>query len=134
MMKDHYLENAVLTASPAKLIEMLYEKSVELLKEAREFIEKEYFLEANERIKRVQDILIELNASLDMEKGGQIAQSLRSLYLYMYRTLVEANIKKDLKKLDEILGYFQELLEAWRAAMKSANVDKKSQGGFNISV
>lgn len=107
---------------------------MELLKEAREFIEKEHFLEANERIKRVQDILIELNASLDMEKGGQIAQSLRSLYLYMYRTLVEANIKKDLKKLDEILAYFQELLEAWRAAMKSANVDKKSQGGFNISV
>ncbi|MGB9789051.1 flagellar export chaperone FliS [Thermotoga caldifontis] len=134
MMKDHYLENAVLTASPAKLIEMLYERSVELLKEAREFIEKEYFIEANERIKKVQDILIELNASLDMEKGGQIAQSLRSLYLYMYRTLVEANIKKDLKKLDEILGYFEELLEAWRTAMKSTNVDKKSQGGFNISV
>lgn len=111
MMKDQYLENAVLTASPAKLVEMLYEKSVELLKEAKELIEKESFLDANEKIKRVQDIVIELNASLDMERGGQIAQSLRSLYLYMYRTLVEANIKKDIKKLDEILGYFEEL---WR--------------------
>lgn len=127
MMKDQYLENAVLTASPAKLVEMLYEKSVELLKEAKELIEKESFLDANEKIKRVQDIVIELNASLDMERGGQIAQSLRSLYLYMYRTLVEANIKKDIKKLDEILGYFEELLEAWRTAMKSANLDRKPQ-------
>jgi len=105
-----------------------------LLKEAKELIEKESFLDANEKIKRVQDIVIELNASLDMERGGQIAQSLRSLYLYMYRTLVEANIKKDIKKLDEILGYFEELLEAWRTAMKSANLDKKPQGGFSISV
>ncbi|MBC7123457.1 MAG: flagellar protein FliS, partial [Pseudothermotoga sp.] len=40
-MKDQYLENAVLIASPAKLVEMLYEKSVELLKEAKELIEKE---------------------------------------------------------------------------------------------
>jgi len=54
--------------------------------------------------------------------------------LYMYRTLVEANIKKDIKKLDEILGYFEELLEAWRTAMKSANLDRKPQGGFSISV
>lgn len=134
MMKDQYLENAVLTASPAKLVEMLYAKSVELLKEAKELIEKELFLEANEKIKRVQDIVIELNASLDMEKGGQIAQSLRSLYSYIYKTLVEANVKKDVKKIDEVLGYFEELLEAWRAAMKSVRVDNKPQGGFSVSV
>lgn len=133
-MKDFYLENAIMTASPAKLVEMLYEKSVELLKESKELIEKELFLEANDRIKRVQDILMELNASLDMEKGGQIAQSLRSLYLYMYRTLVEGNIKKDIKKIEEILGYFEELLAAWRSAMKSTGVERKSEGGFNISV
>ncbi len=133
-MKDFYLENAIMTASPAKLVEMLYEKSIELLKESKELIEKEFFLEANDRIKRVQDILMELNASLDMEKGGQIAQSLRSLYLYMYRTLVEGNIKKDIKKIEEILGYFEELLVAWRSAMKSASVERKSEGGFNISV
>lgn len=133
-MKDFYLENAIMTASPAKLVEMLYEKSVELLKESKELIEKELFLEANDRIKRVQDILMELNASLDMEKGGQIAQSLRSLYLYMYRTLVEGNIKKDIKKIEEILGYFEELLAAWRSAMKSTSVERKSEGGFNISV
>lgn len=133
-MKDFYLENAIMTASPAKLVEMLYEKSVELLKESKELIEKGLFLEANDRIKRVQDILMELNASLDMEKGGQIAQSLRSLYLYMYRTLVEGNIKKDIKKIEEILGYFEELLAAWRSAMKSTSVERKSEGGFNISV
>lgn len=133
-MKDFYLENAIMTASPAKLVEMLYEKSVELLKESKELIEKGLFLEANDRIKKVQDILMELNASLDMEKGGQIAQSLRSLYLYMYRTLVEGNIKKDIKKIEEILGYFEELLAAWRSAMKSTSVERKSEGGFNISV
>ncbi|MCS7174276.1 flagellar export chaperone FliS [Pseudothermotoga sp.] len=133
-MKDFYLENAIMTASPAKLIEMMYERSIELLKEAKELIEKELFLEANDRIKRVQDILMELNASLDMEKGGQIAQSLRSLYLYMYKTLVEGNVKKDIKKIEEILGYFEELLMAWRTAMKSSSVERKPEGGFNISV
>ncbi len=136
MMKNYYIENAVKTASPAKLIEMMYEKAVELLKDAKDALNKNDYITTNEKIKRTQDIVTELNISLDIEKGGEIAKGLRSLYSYMYRTLIEATVKKDVQKIDEVLGYFEELLDAWRIAMKSAsNMPKQDKDNhLNISI
>lgn len=138
-MKNVYSENIVKTARPAKLIEMLYEKSIELLNDAKQELEKENFIATNEKIKRVQDIVTELNLSLDMEKGGNIAASLRALYNYIYRLLIEGNAKRNLEKLDEASLYFKELLEAWRNAMKAVGntANMKSDQGeshFNVSI
>jgi len=138
-MKNVYSENIVKTASPAKLIEMLYEKSIELLNDAKQELEKEDFIATNERIKRVQDIVTELNLSLDMEKGGNIAASLRALYNYIYRLLIEGNTKRNPEKIDEASFYFKELLEAWRSAMKAVGntANMKSDQGeshFNVSI
>ena len=115
-----YLENQVKTASPAKLVEMLYEKAIELLNSSIENIKKGDLQKAHGSIIRTQDIVMELNLSLDMERGGEIAKNLRSLYNYFYRRLVEANISKDTAPLDEVRGFFKELLEVWREAMKNA--------------
>ncbi len=137
MMKDYYVENAIKTASPAKLVEMLYERSVELLKEAKEAMQGNNFTLANEKIGKVQDIITELNISLDIEKGGEIARSLRSLYNYMYKTLIEASLRKEVEKIDEILYYAEQLLEAWRSAMKtvrSPSSQNQRDQNFNISV
>lgn len=136
MMKDYYIENAVKTASPMKLIEMMYEKAIEVLKDAKDALNKNDFITTNEKIKRAQDIVTELNVSLDIEKGGEIAKGLRSLYSYMYRTLIEASVKKDTQKIDEVLGYFEELLDAWRTAMKSITsaVKQDKDNHLNISI
>ena len=118
--KDAYLENMVRTASPAKLIEMLYQRAVGLLKEAEKLIEDKEYMKANENLKKAQDIVTELNLSLDMEKGGQIAQNLRALYNYMFRRLIDANVKKDIEAAREVRGMLEELLDAWREVMKKA--------------
>lgn len=118
--KDAYLENMVRTASPAKLIEMLYQRAVELLKEAEKLIEDKEYMKANENLKKAQDIVTELNLSLDMEKGGQIAQNLRALYNYMFRRLIDANVKKDIEAAREVREMLEELLDAWREVMKKA--------------
>ena len=115
-----YLENRVKTASPAKLVEMLYEKAIELLDLSVENIKKGDLQKAHENIIRTQDIVTELNLSLDMERGGEIAKNLRSLYNYFYRRLVEANISKDTTPLVEVRNFFKELLDVWREAMKNA--------------
>jgi len=136
VMKDYYIENAVKTASPMKLIEMMYEKAIEVLKDAKDALNKNDFITTNEKIKRAQDIVTELNISLDIEKGGEIAKGLRSLYSYMYRTLIEASVKKDTQKIDEVLGYFEELLDAWRTAMKSTTsaLKQDKDNHLNISI
>ncbi len=115
-----YLEQMVMTASPAKLIELLIEKAISVLEESKVFIDEKDYVKANEKIVRAQDIIMELNLALDLEKGGDIAKSLRGLYNYMYRTLVEANIKKDKNMIDDVKTLLSDLLSTWREAMKLA--------------
>ncbi|HPE68159.1 MAG TPA: flagellar export chaperone FliS [Thermotogota bacterium] len=113
-----YLEQAVGTASPAKLVEMLYAGALNFLEQARHSIENQQLSKANEKLIRVQDIIMELNVSLDMQKGGEIAENLRSLYSYMFRRLLEANGRKDVAIIEEISGYLKELHGTWVEAMK----------------
>jgi flagellar protein FliS len=53
-----------------------------------------------------------------MEKGGEISTNLRSLYNYMYKRLLDANMKKDLKIIDEVSEYIKDLRDTWIEAMK----------------
>ncbi|MCX7653504.1 MAG: flagellar export chaperone FliS [Fervidobacterium sp.] len=115
-----YTEQMVLTASPAKLIELLLDKAISVLEDAKRLIDEKNYTEANDKIVRAQDIVMELNLALDLEKGGDIAKNLRALYNYMYRTLVEANIKKDKNMIDDVKTLLSDLLSTWREAMKSA--------------
>lgn len=116
-----YLENSVNTASPAKLVEMLYQNSIERLEKSKNMIKNKNFSEANKQIIRVQDIITELNVSLDLKAGGEISQNLRALYNYMNRKLIEANLKKDVDILDEVKTMIKDLLETWKEAMIKAN-------------
>ncbi len=115
-----YLEQMVMTASPAKLIELLLVKAVDVLGEAEKAIDAKNFTLANDKIVRAQEIVVELNVSLDIEKGGDVAKNLRALYNYMYKTLVEANIRKDKQKISEVRELLRDLLDTWREAEKLA--------------
>lgn len=134
MKENLYLENMVKTASPAKIVQLLYEKAIEHLNESEKLLEEGNYVQFSERVGKAQDIITELNLSLDMEKGGEIAKNLRALYTYMYRELVEAVLKKDKAKLLEVRGMLSDLLETWKEAMKKAAAPKPEgqQGGLNL--
>jgi len=102
------------------LIELLLDKAINVLEESKKLIDEKDYTGANEKIVRAQDIVMELNLALDTEKGGDIAKNLRALYNYMYRTLVEANIKKDKNMIDDVKVLLSDLLSTWREAMKLA--------------
>jgi flagellar protein FliS len=130
-----YIENMVKTASPAKLIELLYSKAISLLKESIPLIDGKDLEKANEKIKRVQDIVSELNLSLNMEKGEAIAQNLRALYNYIYQKLLEANLKKDSKPLHEVLDLMESLNSVWKdAEKKSSGSQDLQRSRLNISI
>ncbi len=137
--RDAYLENMIKTASPAKLVELLYMRAIELLDSAVDNIKNKKLKEANEDIKKAEDIIMELNLSLDMEKGGQIAQNLRALYNYMFRKLIDGNVKKDTEMILEVKDMLKELLDAWREVMKkagnTAEIAKDSHSsGLDLSI
>lgn len=115
---DKYKNTQIQTATPGQLILMLYAGAVKFCKFAKKGIENNDVMTANKYILKVQDIITELMVSLDMKAGGDISKNLYSLYDYMLRRLLEANMKKDAEILDEVQGMIQELQEAWSGAVK----------------
>ncbi len=127
---DQYLKSAILTAGPAKLIEMIYDQIIELIQKAIVNIENNE--KRNNILLRAQEMIIYLMSILDDQKGGQIAKNLRELYDFVYRELVEGNIHKDTKKLEEAMEIMKELLETWKEVEKKTA--QKSNANFELSV
>ena len=108
-----YRMTNVMTADPNRLVLMCYEGAIDNLKIVKQgLIEKDYERKGN-AIKKAQDIIEELLCSLNFEKGGDVAKGLDSLYNYMLRRLLDADIKRDIKAIDEVIGILDELKSAW---------------------
>jgi flagellar protein FliS len=110
---DRYLETAVETASPARLIVMLYDGAIRFINEAAYAMQRRDYETQNAKLQRAQKILAELISSLDFDKGGEIAENLFRLYTYMYNQLVEANINDNRNRLEHVVHLLSELREAW---------------------
>lgn len=111
-----YTQSAVMSASPEQLVVMLYDGAIRFLHQAEVALEHGNREIAREKLLRAEDIINELNGSLDTEGGGQIAGSLRSLYLWMKRQIMEALIHQDPAPLKDCLAQLQELRTAWSEA------------------
>jgi flagellar protein FliS len=112
---DVYKDTAISTQNSGKLIVMLYDGAIKFLKQAIIHMEDKDYLAKGKCISRAQDIIDELNTVLDMDSGGEVAQSLRSLYNFMVRHLSDANIKCDPSKCQDVIGLLEDLNESWRA-------------------
>ncbi|MDH4199795.1 MAG: flagellar export chaperone FliS [Spirochaetia bacterium] len=112
---EEYQVNQVETADPKQLVVMLYEGAIRFLEEALLNVDnfKKYDL-VNTKILRAQDIITELMVSLDMDRGGEIADNLLSLYVYMKKELLEANMKKDRAMIERVLKMLRDLNVAWQ--------------------
>lgn len=128
-----YKETQVKTANQGKLVVMLYQGAIKYLRIAKKHINEDNINEANNALIRAQDIIIELNSTLDEEKGGELAQNLSSLYDYMKRRLIEANIKKDKDLIDEVEELLSGLLESWKKIINTSN-DSSQKQNFKGSI
>ncbi len=116
----YYLENQVHSASgAADLLLMLYSGALNFLRRAKQALEDKDVQGANELIGRVQDIVVELMGSLDME-SGELAERLFNLYEYMYRQLVQAYLKRDIGSLDEVEAMMTGLKISWEQSQEGA--------------
>jgi len=112
-----YQEQAVLTASPGKLILFLYDRAISLLNQAQKALNNNEGEKAHNSLMGAQSILWELISSLDY-KVEPLAQNLFLLYDYMLQRLVEANLKKDKEIIEEVKGMLVELKESWIVVVK----------------
>lgn len=119
---EAYKRQQVLTATPEALTLMLYNGALRFMTEGREAIERKDYEEANNSLQKAQNIITEFRVTLNMEY--EIAHQLLPLYNYVYDRLVEANMKSDIKQLDEAKNIITELRDAWAQAMKKARAEK----------
>ena len=119
---DAYRDNEVLMADPLHLVRLLYEGALDAIAEARQWLRAEDPFSRSNAITRAQGILVELQASLDFERGGEIAKNLGELYAYVKSKLFEANLQQRDEPLAESSKLLGNLLEGWRTISSFATV------------
>lgn len=121
------------TASPEQLLLMLYEGAIKYARQAQKDMEERNVEAANNKLKKIEDIISELMVSLNMDEGGEIAQNLYNLYDYMNRRLIQANIRKDPGLVDEVINLLTSLKESWEEAIGRVRSQViQNAGGLNL--
>ena len=120
---DKYKNSAINTATSEELTLMLYDGALKFCNQALASMEAKDHLKTNTLINKVQNIVREFQITLD--KSHDIALQLDQLYEYLYRRLVEANLKKDSEIMTEVRDHIRSLRDTWKEAMK---LSKQGQG------
>ncbi len=120
---SQYKKSSIMTAPPEELVLMLYNGGMKFLKKAMIHLEDDNLEGCHVAVIRAQDIVIEFMSKVDTDY--EVGKNLFSLYDYMYRRLIEANVKKDMKIIEEVYNMFKELKETWEEAIKIVRKNKK---------
>src|SRR5262249_13174383 len=112
-----YRQIATQTAPPGQLVLMLFDGALRSLEKAllgfsyTDVAERNVAIHNN--VHHAVDIIRELNCSLDLEAGGQLASTLRNLYAFFERRLLHSNLKKNRKGIEEVMPMLRQLRDAW---------------------
>lgn len=117
-----YGARKVETASPAELVLMLYEGAIKFCNIAIGAIEKKDYEKANTNIQKARRIIVELQTTLDHKY--KVAEDFDVIYDYIFKILVQANIKKDPEILEEALKQLRDLRDAWKEIMRTAKMPR----------
>lgn len=115
-----YRSNSVNYASKEQLLLMILDGAVKFSKIGRQAIMDKDIKKAHENIVKTQDIFYELVASLDVNRGGEWAKNMMGIYNFIIRRLMEANIKKDVKIMEEVIPLIEDVRDTWNEAYKIA--------------
>lgn len=114
-----YRETEVLSASPERLIPLMYERLLVSLKRGAMCIGKNDVEGKFENLQLAQDLVYELLGSLDFERGGEIAHRLSSLYTFWAREISEAGRALDARRVGRVAAMVAELHESWAEAVRA---------------
>lgn len=120
-----YAQNKILTASPAELTLMLYEGAIKFCNIAIVGVEEKDIEKAHNNIRKVENIITEFRATLDM--SYPVAKDFDNVYTYLLERLTQANLKKDKDILEEVLGHLRTMRDTWKEVMELNRLKKANQ-------
>lgn len=113
---NKYKQNSIMTATPEELTLMLYDGAIKFMNIGKYSIENKDLEKAHSSLMRAQDIILELNYTLDM--SYDVSHGLRELYDFVISKLVDANINKDTKAVDDALTVVNEMRDTWKEVIR----------------
>lgn len=119
-----YQQSQIQTASPEKILIMLYDGAIQFLNKALKALDENNIQESHNNIIGAQRIISEFMNTLDIEAGGDACKNLYSLYEYLHYRLVQANIQKSPAMAEEVLRHLKDLKATWEEAIRIAGSEK----------
>jgi flagellar secretion chaperone FliS len=116
-----YLEVEVLTAGPARLVEILFDLFLGTIRNARECCRNDDIVGRGRFVTKAVEILVELSTTLNFEVG-ELAINYARLYDYCQRRLLQAHVEQSEEMLQEVQSLIGELREAWQVVVAGAAV------------
>ncbi|MGG3799037.1 flagellar export chaperone FliS [Metabacillus fastidiosus] len=123
-----YQDNSVNTATPAELTLMLYNGCIKFIGQAKKAISEKNIEEKHINISKAQNIINELIVTLNMDID--ISTEMKRLYDFINQRLIEANIKNELKLLEEAEGFVIEFRDTWKEVIIINRKRQHAQGGL----
>jgi flagellar protein FliS len=111
---NSYRQTQVQSRTALELVVMLYDGTLQSLSTSRAAILRGDIPARRDAVSRALAIISELQSTLNIEEGGEVAVSLDELYDYASRRLLDATIHNDVKPVDEVSRLFNTLREAWQ--------------------
>lgn len=125
-----YRRNEVGTASQVRLVLMMYDGLIRFLKESKKRIETKDIAGRGLYLSKAHRVIGELQETLNLQQGGEIAYQLERLYTFLTLTITQANIKGDAKLVDQCLSVVENLRDAWvqvsHSAQAKADADRQA--------
>ena len=117
-----YQNSRILTASPAELTLMLYEGAIKFGNIAIIGMQQKDIEKAHINLKKVQRIVAEFRATLDMKYP--VAQDFDRIYVYLERRMMEANLTKDPEIMEEVVTHLRSMRDTWKEVMRLNKVNE----------
>jgi flagellar protein FliS len=127
---QEYLTQQVMTAAPQKLQLLLIEAAIRHCLRARDDYRAGEYLAGGEPILRAQEIVTELLSSARQDPDSALGKQVAALYAFLFRSLIEAHLKHDMRKLDDVLRILNEERETWRLVCEQMGSTRQDSRGM----
>jgi len=129
MYAESYAQNDVLNLDPLEAVCRLYAKAIEKLNQALEHLEAGRIEPRSAAIAHASEIVLELQASLNAEKGGEIAKELARIYDYIQEKLTDANAQQKAEGVEEAIRLLETLYAGWKQCRAELIPDETPESG-----
>lgn len=121
---DTYRRTAVQSSSPVQLVVMLYDGALRFCADARGAILRRDVAAKGKALSKAIAIVGELQGTLDLERGGEVAVSLHQLYSFLTDRLISASFTQSVEPLDQAVRVLTNLREGWAKVEEQAAVSR----------